>query len=227
MVVATVCAPPPTTFADLAPVENPSTSCPPKDIPTNCSGANAGSSLLSMTLLTCRKPELLSRLKLPVGTREPSPSALPFKTTTESVSDVPSPIDCTVASTTLTVWPSATEVENAPVLGLNEVAFPPTVSTSAWGRLPSTCPETVIEPDGVSVPLVGALITTDGARLARLKWRLAVVEIVPRVVCDLSDTGTVAFRAGTAGVGTEMVRVKCLVAGSKLDARPATVTSMT
>src|SRR5262249_32537782 len=227
MVVATVCAPPPVTAADLAPVENPRILCPPKDMPTNCAGANAGASLLSMTLCTWRNPELLSRLKLPVGTREPSPSALPFKTTTESVSDVPSPIDCTVASTTLTVWPSATDVENTPVLGLNDVAFPPTVSTSAWARLPSTCPEIVIEPDGVIVPLVGALITTDGARLARSKWRFAVVEIVPRVVCDLSDTGTVAFRAGTAGVGTEMVRVKWLVAASKLDTRPATLTSMT
>ena len=132
---------------------------------------------------------MLSRLKLPVGTREPSPSAVPFMTTTESVLDVPSPSDCTVASMTLTVWGRATDVENAPVLGLNDVAFPPTVSTSAWGRLPSTCPEIVIEPAGVMVPLVGALITTDGARLARLKWRFAVVEIVPRVVCDLSDTG--------------------------------------
>ena len=110
---------------------------------------------------------------------------------------------------------------------MNDVAFPPTVSTSAWGRLPSPRPEIVLEPAGVMLPLVGALITTDGARLARLKWRFAVVEIVPRVVCDLSDTGTVAFKAGTAGVGTEMVRVKWLVVASKLDARPATLTSMT
>ncbi len=227
MVVATVCAPPPATVADLAPVENPRTSCPPKDMPTNCEGSNAGSSLLWMTLCTWTKPELLSRLKLPVGTRVPSPSAAPFRTTTESVSDVPSPIDCTVASMTLTAWPSATDVENAPVAGLNDAAVPPTVRTSAWGRLPSTCPETVTEPDGVIVPLVGVSITTDGARLARLKWRFAVVEIVPRVVCDLSETGTVAFRAGTAGVGTEMVRVKWLVAVSKLDTRPATLTSMT
>src|SRR5262249_47157779 len=215
-----------TGFGELSRVENPRTralwSPSPKVIPTKFSGANAGVSLLSMMLRTWRKPEFLSRLKRPVGMREPSPSALPFMTTTESVSDVPSPIDRTVAAMTLPVWPSATDVEKAPVLGLNDVAFPPTVSTSAWGRLPSTCPETVIEPDGVIVPLVGPLITTDGARLARLKWRFAVVEIVPRVVCDLSDTGTVAFSAGTAGVGTEMVRVKWPVAASELGARPTT-----
>src|SRR5712692_6330875 len=99
------------------------------------------------------------RLVFAPGTRDPSPRAAPLSTTTESVSDVPSESDCTVARTTFTDWgPIGTDVEKRPVVPSNGTGLPPTSSTSAAALLPITCPPTVIDAPGVIVPLAGEVM---------------------------------------------------------------------